>query len=251
MHAKYPRIFSPIRLGPIELANRFYMSPHAVPMASAASRRTTSSITTWHASKAAAAWSCCRRPCTARARIFQPSSHPKENIPAFRALADAVHEAGGKIFAEPYYQWATHGQWQPLSPPAPAFGPSPVHYRSHEKGFATREITRREIGLMLAALRQSIEHLREAGFDGVMIHGAHGALAEQFLSPYFNRRTDEYGGTLENRMRFLIESLQVAREAAGRPNGRGHALQLRRAAFRRIRFDGGPRSPETRSGMRG
>jgi hypothetical protein len=90
-----------------------------------------------------------------------------------------------------------------------------VQFRSHEKGFATREITRREIGMMLAALRQSIEHLREAAFDGVMIHGAHGALAEQFLSPYFNRRADEYGGSLENRMRFLIESLQAAREAAG------------------------------------
>jgi hypothetical protein len=90
-----------------------------------------------------------------------------------------------------------------------------VQYRSHEKGFVTREITRREIGMMLGALRQSIEHLREAGFDGVMVHGAHGALAQQFLSPYFNRRSDEYGGTLENRMRFLIESLQAAREAAG------------------------------------
>jgi dimethylamine/trimethylamine dehydrogenase len=68
---------------------------------------------------------------------------------------------------------------------------------------------------MMDALRQSVANLREAGFDGVMVHGAHGALAEQFLSPYFNRRTDHYGGSLDNRMRFLRESLQVAREAAG------------------------------------
>jgi 2,4-dienoyl-CoA reductase-like NADH-dependent reductase (Old Yellow Enzyme family) len=215
MHPKYPRIFSPIRLGPIELANRFYMSPHAVPM-TVGSKPSDDFI---HYNVARIRGGCglvmLSTTLHGRARNFQPSSYPKENIPAFRALADAVHEAGGKIFAEPYYQWATHGQWQPLSPPAPAFGPSPVQYRSHEKGFATRAITRREIGMMIAALRQSIEHLREAAFDGVMIHGAHGALAEQFLSPYFNRRSDEYGGTLQNRMRFLIESLQVAREAAG------------------------------------
>lgn len=215
MHPRYPRIFSPIKLGPIELSNRFYMSPHAVPMAVG----TKPSDDFIHYNVARIKGGCGLVILTTtlhgRARIFQPSPHPKENIPAFRALADAVHEAGGKIFAEPYYQWATHGQWQPLSPPAPAFGPSPVQFRSHEKGFVTREITRREIAMMLDALGQSIEHLREAAFDGVMVHAAHGALAEQFLSPYFNRRTDEYGGTLENRMRFLVQSLQVARAAAG------------------------------------
>jgi 2,4-dienoyl-CoA reductase-like NADH-dependent reductase (Old Yellow Enzyme family) len=215
MHPKYPRIFSPIRLGPVALANRFYMSPHAVPMA--VGSKPSDDFIHYNVARIKGGCSLVMLTTTlhARARIFQPSPHPKENIPAFRALADAVHEAGGKIFAEPYYQWATHGQWQPLSPPAPAFGPSSVQFRSHEKGFVTREITRREIGMMQGALRQSIEHLRAAGFDGVMIHGAHGALAEQFLSPYFNRRLDEYGGTLKNRMRFLVESLQVAREAAG------------------------------------
>lgn len=215
MHPKYPRIFSPMKLGPVELRNRFYMSPHAVPMALG----TKPSDDYIHYNVARIKGGCSLIILTmalfGRARTFQPSPHPRENIPAFRVLADAVHEAGGKIFGEPYYQWATFGQWQPLSPPAPAFGPSPAQFRSHEKGFVTRAITRREIGLMRDALRQSVENLRTAGFDGVMIHGAHGAIAEQFLSPYFNRRTDEYGGTLQNRMRFLLESLEVAREAAG------------------------------------
>ena len=57
--------------------------------------------------------------------------------------------------------------------------------------------------------------MREAGFDGIMLHASHAGLIEQFLSPYFNERTDEYGGSLENRMRFLVESLQAAREGAG------------------------------------
>ena len=216
MHPKYPNIFKPIRLGPVELPNRFYMSPHAVPMAVG----TKPSDDYIHYNVERVKNDGCgliilTMTLHGRSRIFQPSPHPKENIPVFRVLADAIHDAGGKIFGEPYYQWATFGQWQPLSPPAPAFGPSPVQFRSHEKGFGTREITRKEIRLMMDALGQSIAHMREAGFDGVMVHGAHGALAEQFLSPYFNRRTDEYGGSLENRMRFLLESLEVAREAAG------------------------------------
>jgi hypothetical protein len=68
---------------------------------------------------------------------------------------------------------------------------------------------------MHEALRQSSAHLRAAGFDGVMLHGSHAGIIEQFLSPYFNQRTDAYGGSLENRMRFVIESLQAARQGAG------------------------------------
>lgn len=214
-HPRYPHVFTPIRLGPVELANRFYMSPHAVPMT--VGTKPSDDYIHYNVARIKGGCSLVMLALTlhSRTRIFQPSPHPESNIPAFRVLTDAIHDAGGRIFGEPYYQWATHGQWQPLSPPAPAFGPSSVQYRSHEKGFGTRAITRSEIRLMQDALYQSVRNMRAAGFDGVMVHAAHGALAEQFLSPYFNRRTDEYGGSLENRMRFLIESLERAREAAG------------------------------------
>ena len=76
---------------------------------------------------------------------------------------------------------------------------------------ATREMSRREIREMIEATRRSTLNLREAGFDGVMLHASHAALLEQFLSPYFSRRTDEYGGSFDNRMRLLMESLQVTR----------------------------------------
>jgi 2,4-dienoyl-CoA reductase-like NADH-dependent reductase (Old Yellow Enzyme family) len=150
-----------------------------------------------------------------RGRTIQPCAHPKEHVPAFRALADAVHGAGAKIFAEPYYHWAAPGSWQPLSPPPPALGPSVAQYSYNERRSTTHEMTRQEIRGMLDAVRQTTLHLREAGFDGIMMHAAHGALLEQFLSPYFNHRSDEYGGSLDNRMRFLIESLEAARTVAG------------------------------------
>ncbi|MCV7234609.1 hypothetical protein BST20_23135 [Mycobacterium branderi] len=216
VHPRYPRVFSPIRLGPVELPNRFYSSPHAVPMTIGAGKPTDDYI---HYNVARVKGGCSLIMLTmtmhVRGRSFQPSPYPKQNLAAFRALADAVHEAGGKIFGEPWYFWGAVGQWQPLSPPAPALAPSVAQFSAYERGVATREMSKREIRAMLDAFRQSTAHLREAGFDGVMVHASHGALAEQFLSPYFNRRTDEYGGPLENRMRFLMQSLQAAREEAG------------------------------------
>ncbi|ORA10371.1 hypothetical protein BST14_20510 [Mycobacterium arosiense ATCC BAA-1401 = DSM 45069] len=215
MHPKYPNIFTPIKLGPIELTNRFYSSPHAVPLTIGAGKPTDDYI---HYNVARVKGGCSLIMLTMtmhlRGRAFQPSPFPRENIPAFRALADAVHEAGGKIFGEPWYFWGAAGQWQPLSPPAPALSPSVAQFSAYEKVVATREMTNREIRAMLDAFRQSTANLREAGFDGVMVHASHGALAEQFLSPYFNHRTDEYGGSLEKRMRFLAESLEAAREEA-------------------------------------
>jgi 2,4-dienoyl-CoA reductase-like NADH-dependent reductase (Old Yellow Enzyme family) len=216
LHPRYPRVFSPIELGPVALRNRFYMSPHAVPM-SIGSKPSDDYI---HYNVARVKDDGCSlviltMTMVGRARAFQPSPHPRENIAAFRALADAMHEADGRIFGEPWYFWGTPGQWQPLSPPAPGLTPSGAQFSAYDKQLATRAVTTREIRGLLEAFRQSVTHLREAGFDGVMLHAAHGALLEQFLSPYFNQRSDAYGGSLQNRMRLLLESLDVARTAVG------------------------------------
>ena len=98
MHPKYPRIFSPIKLGPIELSNRFYMSPHSVPMA--VGTKPSDDFIHYYVARVKGGCGLVMLAATlhGRARIFQPSPHPKENIGAFRALADAVHEAGGKNF---------------------------------------------------------------------------------------------------------------------------------------------------------
>jgi 2,4-dienoyl-CoA reductase-like NADH-dependent reductase (Old Yellow Enzyme family) len=130
-------------------------------------------------------------------------------------MTDVIHAAGGKIFGETLYHWAGAGQWQPLSPPAPVFGPSVRQFAYGGRGVSTHAMSLAEIDAMLAALRQTARHMREAGFDGIMLHGSHAALIEQFLSPYFNARTDEYGGSLDNRMRFVTQALQAAREGGG------------------------------------
>ena len=72
-----------------------------------------------------------------------------------------------------------------------------------------------EINETLISFKEAAIRAQKAGFDGVQIHAAHGWLLSQFLSPYFNRRTDEYGGSLENRARFVLEVLKSIREATG------------------------------------
>src|SRR5207237_9153948 len=103
---------------------------------------------------------------------------------------------------------------QPYSPPAPGLPAAAVQAGFGDRAASTREMSKAEIRASMDATRQSTANLLAAGFDGVMLHASHGGIIEQFNSPYFNRRTDEYGGSLENRMRFMIESLQAAHQGA-------------------------------------
>lgn len=218
MHSKYPNVFSPIRLGPVEIPNRFFFAPHGSALS--AGTKPSSDLVAYSTERVKDGG--CGLVIVAiavheRARTRQPSAHPPENVAAWRVMADSIHAAGGKIFAETLYHWTGGGWWQPLSPPAVAFGPSVRQYSYGGRGFSTREMSKAEIRAMLSAIEQSAANLSAAGFDGIMLHASHAALVEQFVSPYFNERTDEYGGSLENRMRFVIEALQAAR-AGGGPN---------------------------------
>jgi 2,4-dienoyl-CoA reductase-like NADH-dependent reductase (Old Yellow Enzyme family) len=216
MHPKYPNVFSPIRLGPVEIPTRYFFAPHGSALS--AGSKPLDDLVAYSTERVRGGG--CGLVVVAlaiheRGRTRQPSPHPHENAAAFRVMADSIHEAGGKIFGETLYHWTGAGQWQPLSPPAMAFGPSVRQFAHGGRSVSTHAMSVSEIALMLAAIRQTAAHMREAGFDGIMLHGSHAALIEQFLSPYFNTRTDEYGGSFENRMRFVVEALEAAREGGG------------------------------------
>ena len=83
------------------------------------------------------------------------------------------------------------------------------------KGGQARAMTREEIRSVERRFAEAARRVRQAGYDGVEIHAAHAYLLNQFYSPLTNKRTDEYGGALENRLRFLIETLRLTREAVG------------------------------------
>jgi 2,4-dienoyl-CoA reductase (NADPH2) len=95
-----------------------------------------------------------------------------------------------------------------------AVAPSPV--RSPRDLFAPHELDQMEIADLVAGFAQTAANLQQAGYDGTEIHGAHGYLVAQFLSPATNRRTDEYGGDAERRLRFLREIIEAIRGRCGR-----------------------------------
>lgn len=216
LHPRYPHVFSPVRLGPVEVPNRYYFAPHGSGLV--AGTKPLDDLIAYSVERVRGGG--CGMVVLAlalheRGRTQQPCPHPVENIAAFRAYADALHEAGAKVFGQTIYHWTGVGRWQPLGPPGPALGPSVRQFAFGGRVVSTRAMSRADIAGMVRTMRETAANMREAGFDGIMLHGSHAALIEQFLSPWFNAREDEYGGSLENRLRFAIEMLEAAREGAG------------------------------------
>lgn len=131
-------------------------------------------------------------------------------IPGLKKLAAVVHAAGGKVALQLHHAGRESLY---LLKERKAIAPSPI--RSLVFGLTPREITRDEIQEMIAAFGAAAFRAREAGFDAVEVHGAHGYLLTQFLSALCNQRQDEYGGNLSNRSRFMVEVLQEVRKRVG------------------------------------
>lgn len=130
-------------------------------------------------------------------------------IPGLISLTDAVHKAGGKIVMQLAHAGCQAAEaLTGLTP----LGPSSV---DGEKGQVCRKANPKEIGGIVEAFGQGAARAKRAGFDGVQIHAAHGYLLSQFLSPFYNKRQDEYGGSIENRARFLLAVYERIRGAVG------------------------------------
>jgi 2,4-dienoyl-CoA reductase-like NADH-dependent reductase (Old Yellow Enzyme family) len=129
-----------------------------------------------------------------------------ELIQPLSELAAAVHQEGGKVIVQ-----INHGGLQcdrsvvkdPIAPSA---------LNDPELDQSPREMTEEEIIMLIDAYAQAARRVKEAGFDGVQIHAAHGYLISQFLSPFVNRRRDDWGGTPEKRMRFLREVCKAVQD---------------------------------------
>jgi 2,4-dienoyl-CoA reductase-like NADH-dependent reductase (Old Yellow Enzyme family) len=141
----------------------------------------------------------------------QIGAYSDELIPGLAELARTVHHRGGKIVGQIVHcgGQADRDQCGGLHPLAPSAVESPG-YR-----MVPRELTIEEIGDIVDSFAAAALRLKDAGFDGVQLHGAHGYLLSQFLSPLRNQRRDEYGGTLENRSRFSLEVFRAVRSAVG------------------------------------
>lgn len=145
-----------------------------------------------------------------QATPWQLGVYKDELIPGLREMAAAVHDAGGRTVL----QLAHAGNFA-----AEDLIDQPPLVVSNYEGLAStprREITTGDIRALVAAFADGARRARKAGFDGVQIHSAHGYLLSQFLSPIFNRRRDDYGGSIANRCRIHLEVVRAIREAVGR-----------------------------------
>lgn len=128
----------------------------------------------------------------------------------YKNLTGAVHDGGGKIAIQLVHAGgqtdSRNAGRQPLAPSAVEVEQFPA---------IPAELTKGEISKIVTAFGEGARRARAWGFDAVQLHGAHGYLINQFLSPHTNRRTDEYGGGIENRSRFLLEIYRKVREAVG------------------------------------
>jgi 2,4-dienoyl-CoA reductase-like NADH-dependent reductase (Old Yellow Enzyme family) len=143
-------------------------------------------------------------PLTAEGRAYYDSL-----IPSYRVWADTIHAHGAKCVAQLYHAGAAQhsDNFQPTVAPS-VVADDYEHHNPHP-------LTGDEIADLIQAYALCAGRAVAAGYDGIELHSAHGYLPHQFLSPLFNLRTDGYGGSLENRMRFLLEIFRAVRGAVG------------------------------------
>lgn len=140
---------------------------------------------------------------------LQLGVYKDELIPGLREMTAAVHAAGGKIVM----QLAHAGHFAPEK----LTGQTPVVASTYE-GLSRgprKELSVSDIQELTGAFADAAKRAQSAGFDGVQLHSGHGYLLSQFLSPHFNRRTDDYGGRIENRARMHVEVVRAIRNAVG------------------------------------
>jgi N-ethylmaleimide reductase len=218
-------LFSPTTVGSIELKNRVVMAP--MTRSRALNNIPNELMASYYAQRAGAGLLITEGTSPSPnglgyARI--PGIYSKEQVEGWKKVTHAVHDRGGKIVVQLMH---TGRVGHPANLPAGAelLAPSAVKMES-TKMYSDKEglqeiplakaMSVQDIHQAIAEFVQSAKNAMEAGFDGVELHGANGYLIKQFLNPHSNRRTDEYGGSIENRSRFLLEVVQGVAHAIGK-----------------------------------
>src|SRR5829696_470041 len=206
-----PNLFDPLELGAIELGNRIVMAPltraragrEAVPnelMAAYYTQRASAGLIISEAtgiSREGLGWP------------NAPGLWNDEQVQGWKQVTDAVHHAGGRIVAQLWHMGRlVHpdlGGGQPLSSSATTAPDVAYTYEGKKPYVEARAATEADIARIVRDYAHAARNAIRAGFDGVQIHGANGYLIDQFLRDGANQRTDRYGGSIDNRMRFMTE----------------------------------------------
>lgn len=142
-----------------------------------------------------------------------PDFHTKEALDGWKRVAAEVHEGGGLIMPQLWHTGSMRFEGSGLYPDAPSLSPSGLKYPGKEVGAA---MSKQDVSDIADAFAKGTLAAREAGFDGVQFHGAHGYLIDLFFWEGTNQRDDEYGGDLEQRTAFAVEIIEKARREVGK-----------------------------------
>jgi 2,4-dienoyl-CoA reductase-like NADH-dependent reductase (Old Yellow Enzyme family)/thioredoxin reductase len=216
MSEHYPSLFQPIEIKGLRLKNRLVVPPMGTGFA-AEDGSVTERLINYHEARARGGFSLITLEVTAvdgkegKGSGHQLSIFDDRFIPGFKKLVERVHNAGAKVGVQLYHpgRVTIPAYIGGLKPVGPSPVPDPIWRQE------TRELTVQDIELLVELFAQGARRAKEAGFDHVELHGAHGYLISQFMSGYANKRTDEYGGNFEGFMRFPVEIIRRIRQLVG------------------------------------
>ncbi len=205
-------LHSPLQLGPIQLPNRAIMAPLTRGRAGA-SRIPNDLMKTYYTQRATAGLIIAEATAVSEdgyGWVGAPAIYNDEQQQGWREITTAVHKAGGRIFLQLWHMGrVSHPDF--LNGQTPV-GPSPIAAkgmavtRGGKKPYVVpKPLTEKDMTVLLGKYAEATERSLEAGFDGVEVHSANGYLLDQFLRDCSNQRDDEYGGSIENRMRFPLQ----------------------------------------------
>ena len=218
-----PHLFSPLQVGPYRLQHRVVMAPLTRMRAERSSFAPRSLNAEYYAQRATPGGLLIAEATpvvvSGRGNPGVPGIYSEAQISGWRGVVDAVHAKGSLIFLQLWHVGrVSHSSFQPGG--APPVAPSAVPITGNGMLAMTsdgkmvpyetpRALETSEVKDVVEAFRQAAVNAKDAGFDGVEIHGANGYLLEQFLQSNSNLRTDQYGGSFENRTRLLLEIAQA------------------------------------------
>lgn len=238
MQRKYPHLCKPIKIGGVNFRNRMFSAPMGGTdiTADCTIGRASTAFYELRAKGGAASVTvseCMVHPETDASHAYHLDLHTPGSLSSFTYTADAIRRHGAIASVELSHSGQYAGTYltdkakkQGLAQWGPSAGIRP-------DGLEVRELTDAMIADIVAAYGHTAALAKRAGYEMVMVHGGHGWLLNQFLSPYFNHRTDRYGGSLENRTRLAREVLDSVRKAVGQ----GFPLEFRMSGSEL--FDGG------------
>lgn len=222
---RFDNLLKPGRIGTLELKNRTVM-PAMGTLFAGQRGEVTNTMVRWYARRASGGAAliiveaCFAATAIDKLRVLPLLLRADDTqfLPGLTRLARAIHENGAKAgiqLSAGGGAQALCGPWDPGSQPVQPVSPSGIPALGHKD--QPRVLTIQEIQKIVELCGRAAHNVKQAGFDMIEIHAHGGYLIAQFLSPYFNKRTDQYGGSLDNRCQFLMEIYEAMRKAVG-PN---------------------------------